>query len=202
MSVQIIATGLKDMLEYVQAVPELAEEAQALAVNDTARDEEVAIRRDMEAQINFPKGYLSGERYGIRRRATRQLAEAVISGRDRPTSLARFAGGANVANSRGRPIFVRVKSGQTAKLDRAFLIELRNGNVGLAIRLPEGQEPDKAYKPVQLTRRGGQLEPIWLLYGPSVDQVLRGVSADRAPQIAERLQRNFLRQFSRISSRG
>lgn len=202
MSIQIIATGLKDMVEYIESLPEFAEEAQALAVNDTARDEEVAIRRDMETQINFPKGYLSGERYGIRRRATRQLAEAVISGRDRPTSLARFAGGATVANSRGRPIFVRVKSGQTVKLDRAFLIELRNGNVGLAIRLPEGQEPDKAYRPVQLTRRGGQLEPIWLLYGPSVDQVLRGVADDRAPQIAERLQKNFLRQFSRISSRG
>lgn len=202
MSVQILAQGLGDLADYVKSLPDLTEEAVALAVNDTARDEEVAIRRDMEAQINFPKGYLKGDRYGIRRRATKQLAEAVISGRDRPTSLARFAEGATIKNSRGRPIFVRVKSGQQAKLDRAFLIELRNGNLGLAIRLPQGQSPDAAYKPVQLTRRGGQLEPVWLLYGPSVDQVLRGVASERGPEIATSLQRNFSRQFSRLTSRG
>lgn len=203
MTVAFVVDGLKDARRYFDALPDLATDAAFFAVNDTLRDEEVAVRRQMEVEINFPRGYLKGNRYGIGKRASRSRLEGSLIGRDRPTSLARFAEGATRENTRGKQVIVRVRGGQRVSLRRAFLIELRNNNIGLAIRLPDGQRPDKAYKPVQLTQNSGKsLLPIWLLYGPSVDQVMSGVISDRTDEIQERLFSNFSRQFDRLSRRG
>lgn len=199
MTAKILANGLAEFARFTESLPELAVEAAYLAVSDTSRDAVPLLKREMRKQINFPSSYLTSDRIGVRRKPTRVTLEAVISGRDRPTSLARFAEGATVANSRKRPIFVRVKAGKQTRLNRAFLVTLKNGNVGLAIRLPKGQSPSNAYKPVALTRGGGRETGAWLLYGPSVDQVLRGVSDDVQPDILGMLDRNFFRQFTRLS---
>lgn len=205
MSATILAAGLREFTKFVESLPELATEAAFLAVNDTSRDTVPILKREMRKQVNFPSKYLSTERLGIRRKANRTSLEAVISGRDRPTSLARFAPGATPQNSRGRPLFVSVKPGQTKKFVRnngkpsAFLLQLRGGNTGLAIRLPKGQEPSSAYRPVPLTRNGGKETGVWLLYGPSVDQVLKGVATDVGQDVAGLLERNFLRQFTRLT---
>lgn len=199
MTAKILANGLAEFARFAESLPELAVEAAYLAVSDTSRDAVPLLKREMSKQINFPKSYLTNDRIGVRRKATRVSLEAVISGRDRPTSLARFAEGATVQNSRKRPIYVRVKAGKQTRLNRAFLVSLKNGNVGLAIRLPKGQAPSSAYKPVALTRGGGRETGAWLLYGPSVDQVLRGVSDDVQPDILSMLDRNFFRQFTRLS---
>jgi hypothetical protein len=209
MSVSIVANALKEVSDYFEKLPALATEAAYFAINDTARDEEVAIRREMESQVNFPSGYLRKDsRFGIRSKATLRSLQAVISGRDRPTSLARFAEGATFENSRRRPLTVRVKPGKSTTFTRsdgkpsAFLVKLRNGNTGLAIRLPSGERPSDAYKPVPLTQKNGEETGVWLLYGPSVDQVLNGVIGDRSPKIADAVARNFFRQFDRLSRRG
>ncbi len=202
MTAVILAAGLKEFARFAEQLPDIAEAAAVFAVNDTSRDAVPLIKRHMRAQINFPSNYLNSERLGIRRKATRANIEAVISGRDRPTSLARFAEGATPQkrNTPKRPIFVKVKTGKTVRLDKAFMLTLRNGNLGLAIRLPKGQEPDRAYKPVQLTRGGGKAQGAWLLYGPSVDQVMQGVASEVQGDIGSTLSRNFLRHFSRLSS--
>lgn len=200
MTAVILAAGLKEFARFAEQLPDIAEAAAVFAVNDTSRDAVPLIKRHMRQQVNFPSNYLNSERLGIRRKATRANIEAVISGRDRPTSLARFAEGATPRNTRRQPIFVKVKTGRTVRLDKAFLLTLRNGNIGLAIRLPKGQEPDRAYKPVQLTRGGGQAQGAWLLYGPSVDQVMQGVATDVQGDIGSTLSRNFLRHFSRLAS--
>lgn len=202
MTAVVIARGLQDFSRFIDALPELATEAAYLAINDTSRAAVPLIKSEMRKQINFPNGYLNKQRLDVRRKATRVTLEAVISGRDRPTSLARFAEGATPENSRRRPIFVRVHAGQQKRLQKAFIVRLKNNNLGLAIRLPKGQEPDRAYKPVELTRGGGKGQGAWLLYGPSVDQVMQGVSGDVGDRISEALAANFLRQFSRVSNRG
>lgn len=198
MTVAIIADALDDLKSYFEALPDVATDAAFLAVNDTARDTIPKARRAMSAQINFPKGYLSDQRLGIKRKATRSTLEAVIAGRDRPTSLARFAQGATPENSRGRPLFVNVKgSGKGVRLNRAFLVRLRNNNIGLAVRLQPGQTLENSEKAVRLDNN------VYLLYGPSVDQVFRGVADDMAPDISQMISKNFLRQFARLStSRG
>ena len=48
------------------------------------------------------------------------------------------------------------------------------------------------------TRNGGEPTGIWLLYGPSVDQVFRGVAAKRTSDIADLVMKKFYRQFSRL----
>jgi len=132
------------------------------------------------------------------------VIEAVIAGRDRPTSLARFAPGAQ-RPERGqplRPIIVEVKSGKRVVLNgprssaRAFLVNLKNGNTGLAVRLPKGETLANSEKAVRLDNN------VYLLYGPSVDQVFRGVANDLSPDISAMVSRNFFRQFSRLSARG
>lgn len=208
MTATIIAAGLDDVLKFVEQLPELAVEAAYLAVNDTARDTVPAIKRTMRKQVNFPSGYLNKDRLGIRRKATKLRIEAVISGRDRPTSLARFVENPASAKAGKRPVRVVVKPGRAIKFERssgkpsAFLVDLKNGNQGLAIRLPKGQAPDDAYKPVPLTRGGGKFTGAWLLYGPSVDQVMKGVADDVQGDVLTMLNSNWLRQISRLTRRG
>ncbi len=200
MSAIVLATGLKEFARFAEELPELATQAAYLAVNDTSRDAVPLLKREMRKQINFPSKYLNQDRLSVRRKATRVSLEAVISGRDRPTSLARFAPGATAENSRKRPIYVKVKgSGGQERLNRAFIVDLKNGNRGLAIRLPKGEAPRDAYKPVPLTRGGGKSTGAWLLYGPSVDQVLKSVSGDVSSELTDMLDKNFLRQFNRLT---
>jgi hypothetical protein len=199
MSASIVVTGLKDALAFFDEFPEIATTSAVLAVNDTADKSVPPIKRKMVRQINFPRDYLNASRLGVRRRATRGSLEAVISGRDRPTSLARFAPGATPENSKNQPIFLRVKPGRTTKLVRgdgkpsAFLLRLKNGNIGLAVRLRKGETLRNSDKAVNLG------ENLYLLYGPSVDQVLQDVATQETPDISDRLTNSFLRQFTRLS---
>lgn len=199
MSVSILAKSLLDVADYFDSFPEITEQAAVLAVNDAAEDTLPSVKREMRKQINFPSNYLNPSRLGIRRKAVRGSIEAVISGRDRPTSLARFAEGATPQNSRGRPIFLKVKNGQVRKLARpdgkpsAFLVNLRSGNIGLAVRLRPGEKLENSEKAVRLDNN------VYLLYGPSVDQVLRDVADTETPDIARRVSTNFFRQFARLS---
>lgn len=196
MTVGVIADALSDVARYFEQLPEIAEQAAFLAINDSADDALPEARREMSKQINFPKGYLNGQRLGVKSRASRRKLEAVIAGRDRPTSLARFAEGATIANSKGRPLFVRVKPGKTVKLNQAFLVRLKNNNIGLAVRLKPGEVLQNSEKAVRLDNN------VYLLYGPSVDQVFRSVADDITPSIQQSVSRQFFRQFARLSSRG
>ena len=71
-------------------------------------------------------------------------------------------------------------------MGRAFVMELRGGNRGLAIRT-DGSKPRGAYKPKPIGKN------LFLLYGPSVDQVFRTVSEDVAPDVADELEVEFNR---------
>ncbi len=195
MTAFIVSNGLDAFLKFAEALPDIANEAAFLAVNDTARDTVPDIRQEMQKQIAFPSGYLNKDRLSVRKKANRQNLEAMISGRDRPTSLARFAAkGSTPLNTKGKPLRLTIKPGKPVQLDKAFLVNLRNGNTGLAVRLKKGEKIEFSQKAVRLA------ENLYLLYGPSVDQVLKSVSVDQSPDIMDRLNRNFLRQFARLSS--
>lgn len=195
MTAFIEARALDSLKTYFEQLPDIAEQAAILAINETAQREGLtAIRKDMRDQVNFPSGYLEGDRLKVSRRAASGSLEAVIRGRDRPTSLARFAQGQTPENTRGRGVRVQVKNGRVQVLRKAFLVKLRNGNVGLAVRLKPGESLKNSEKAVKLA------ENVYLLYGPSVDQVFRGVAEDRSGDIAEMVTSKFLRQFARLST--
>jgi hypothetical protein len=150
-----------------------------MALNGVAKKTRTKFDRAIRSEINFPASYLrpSAQRLWVKQRATRSRLEAVIQGRGRATSLARFS--RQRPGSKG-PISVEVKPGHRVTLDRAFLVNLnvgaakpadglRNPNVGLAVRT-NGEKPRGAYKPARLGKN------TWLLYGPSVDQALLGAS--------------------------
>lgn len=193
MTVSILADAFGDVRAYFEKLPEIAEMAGALAINQVAaRDGLVTIRTEMRKQINFPRGYLES-RMRVVQRATPKNLQAVIRARDRATSLARFAQGQNPNNTRGRRVSIEVKRGKSKLLKKGFLVNLKNGNIGLAVRLKPGEQLSES---TAATKLGANL---YLLYGPSVDQVFRGVANQTTPEILEQLSNQFLRQFARLS---
>lgn len=161
------------------------------AVNDAADFARVKSAGRMREQVNFPASYLQGEtsRLRVTQRATPGKMEAVITGRQRPTSLARFA--SNAKKSR-QGVRVTVKPGRSELIPNSFLLPLKSGaepggNMGLAVRVKRGQRPRGAYRPTKINDR------LWLLYGPSVDQVFKTVREDVSPETADRMEREFLR---------
>lgn len=194
-----MAISLLDAIAGIQNIPGVTDKAASLAINTVAtRSGMTLLRRSILDDIAFPKDYLNDDRLGVRRKANPQSLEATISARPRPTSLARFVAPGTPLGSRARiGLRVRVskKSAGTTFGKWAWLTRLNNGNVGLALALKPGETLDNRYG-----------EPAWLvpgrvalLYGPSVDQVFRHVSADDAPQIASLVNAEFLRQFARFT---
>lgn len=206
MSARIAAVNLLEIDEFLSAQPEAARKSARIAINSvTSRKAVPQMRRAMREEVNFPPGYLEGDRFGQTKKATEADLSATITARFRPTSLARFADGQSFEGAR-RTGGVRVKvnrSGGGKRIEGGFFVRLRRGgdtsdgfNVGLAIRLKPGQR-------LRGRKKGGagvQLAPdLYLLYGPSVDQVFRQVSVAESPEVGRELEREFIRQYVRLS---
>lgn len=196
MTVRVLATGLDDVAKFFEDLPDIAEQAAVYAINDTAdRQGLSAIRREMRKEIDFPTGYLeSPDRMRVSKRASKGSLEAVVTARDRPTSLARFAAGQTAQNTRGRGVRVKISAGGGGKILReAFVINLKNGNRGVAVRVKDGSSLRNSSKAVEIGKN------LFLLYGPSVDQVFSGVIDQDKIQLDDILTNQFLRQFARLT---
>lgn len=207
MTVNVVTTGSKELQLYLQTMPEMAARAMRLAINGVAKGKGIkAIKTQMLKEIAFPAGYLTQDRLSATKLATDKTLEAVITGRKRATSLARFVVGSPVPNSK-RPggITVRVQKGRTTTLKHAFVVRLKSGasmsedryNLGLVVRLKPGEKLAN-----KRTGHKAWLVPgkVALLYGPSVDQVFAGVIAELRPEIGQLVAAEFHRQFERLSN--
>lgn len=192
MSIEIDLSDVRDLSDYFAKAPEAARKSARLALNQVAeRTGLKKARALMREQVAFPPGYLEDPtRFRITKYAQETDLEAVVGGRTEPTSLARFA---RFGATKGGAL-VTVKPGRPRRMKRAFLVNLKNGNKGLALRLAPGEELVNRKLPAKSFGPG-----VVLLYGPSVDQVFRTVSADVAPEALDRLSEEFLRQFVRLS---
>lgn len=201
MTVFIDATGLKGLGHLFKQAPEVANEAAKLAINQTAERKGLKFAKEaMLHQVAWPSGYLQGQshdgpRFSLAYKATTSRLEAGIVGRKDATSLARFSGMTTVP-ARGTKIPVTVHPGVTRTLNRAFLIRLKAGNLGLGVRLKKGDVLEHTVGAKLIT--SGPLAGVALLYGPSVDQVFRTVAVEISPAILDELTTEFLRQFRRI----
>lgn len=193
----ILADGFKGMPDFDESDKRIAAAAR-MAINRTAQRGRTAAAREMRAQVNFPASYLTGAngRLNVVQQATNENLIAVIRGRHRPTSLARFARETNPAQARKRGgVNVDVKPGAAKFMKGAFLVHLRAGaaktdtqfNLGLAIRLKPGDSLRNSTAAVRLE------DNVYLLYGPSVDQVFRTVRDDIQPGLASFLEAEFRR---------
>jgi hypothetical protein len=206
MSVTVTADALANLSDYIDRLPGVARQAARLAINQVAaRSGMKRISNAIYDQVAFPTNYLTqNDRLSVTQRATDENLEAVITGRFRPTSLARFMNpGQTQQTARMGGVSVQVKPGQSIDMKNAFLVKLRQGaqltetqyNMGLAIRVKPGESVRNRHNGTAY-----QLFPnVFLLYGPSVNQVFRGVIDEVGGDIADDVGAEFLRQFTRLS---
>ncbi|QPC91446.1 hypothetical protein [Mesorhizobium sp. INR15] len=165
-----------DKVSFIKEMSPAVDTALTRALNRTADRDRTKFARAARTQINFPASYVSpsNKRLWVKTRARKGAFTTVIEGRGTPTSLARFSKQSALAGGtrhRGGKINVTVKPGQTKSISRAFIIRLKNNNLGLAVRT-NGSAPHGAYRPKPIGKN------LWLLYGPSVDQALSAASKD------------------------
>lgn len=193
-----MADSVIDAIEFFERLPGVSAKAAQLAINDVARRGGIAlIRKSILDQVQFPKDYLKGDRLEITQFAQPGNLEAVITARRRPTSLARFAAPGTPIGSRARiGVTVRVGKGKSTALRKSWLVKLRNGNIGLAVRIKPGDSIQNRKGATHAWLVPGS---VALLYGPSVDQVFREVSEQVADPIGQLVTDEFFRQFSRLA---
>lgn len=184
--------GLEELAEGMGATERQIESWLSKAVNRTTTRYRTQASKAMREQVAFGARYLisgQGGRLTIPRKATPNSPEAVIRGRFEPTSLATFVKGTRRHGRRAPTL--EVGTGQRTKIGPSFLMNLASGNMGLAMRLKPGETiQNKRTK----ARRFSSKDPnLYLLYGPSVDQVFRSVREDISPDAADFLEREFLR---------
>lgn len=191
----VVAVDGLSALRDLETLPQAVKRAALQAVNKTIDRGRAESARRIREQVNFPARYLSGQdgRLAVTKRASGDDLEGRITGRFRATSLARFASG-SVGSRRG--VRVEVAPGFAKRSRRMFLVRLRAGqeadldtrsNLGLAIRLKPGERVEHKHKMVAMGRG------LYLLYGPSVNQVFAGVANDISPELAGFLEAEFLR---------
>lgn len=194
----VVAVEGLDALADFQNITRGIETAARRAINRTLERTRTASARRMREQVNFPARYLSGSEGRLEMsKATAGNLEGTITGRARATSLSRFltSGAVRTGRSSKSTISVEVAPGRRITLKRAFLLRLRAGNapietksnLGIAIRLKDGERFANKKQMIQVSKG------LYLLYGPSVDQVFRTVADEEAPEAASFLETEFLR---------
>lgn len=191
-----------DLENFLKATPDITNRAVALAMNDVLGGQGLArFRKAVAAEVQFPAGYVD-DKITMEQRASPTRLIASVVGRQRPTSLARFATSGVVGSKGG--ITVRVKGGSKLMKD-AFLVRLNQGagitddgyNVGLAIRLKPGMTINKK----DTSRMVHLGKDVVLLYAPSVDQILNNEVADaETPEVVDAIATEFFRQYARLAS--
>lgn len=205
MTVEVTFRGLDQTRKNVAGIPETVDRASAFAVNEATRFGQAESSRRIREQVAFSARYVgSAEDPNSRLRVSKKARPGdlvgVISGRTRPTSLAQFVKG---AFKRNRPVRVKVSASRGAKvIPNAFPMKLRRGtgvydpenaNIGLAVRLGKDESIRNKHQMVQVSGS------LYLLYGPSVDQVFRDVRYEVQAPIGDVLESSFLRNYGRLS---
>lgn len=196
----VFAEGLDELATFEDDLRKVRVNA-ARAINKIARDARAKAAREIREQVNLPARYVSpsGKGLYIDGKASPGNLETVIRARQRPTSLARFVRGRPRPSKAG--VYVEVAPGKARFMKRAFIVQLPGlggstdpelANRGLAIRLRPGERISNKVEAVRME------SGLYLLYGPSVDQVFRsrdgtGVAKDLVPEIELDLSEEFLR---------
>lgn len=168
----------------------------AMAINRSVKKARTLAADAIPRQINLSRQYVYGK-LKVGPPATSNNLASEVTGKFRPTSLAEFARGTPESTRKAGFVDVEVKAGHFERMPRAFLIRLRGkggsieegkANVGLAIRLRQGETVHNKRVSMMKTRDG-----LTLLYGPSVDQLFRTVREDIGPDVGDFLAKEYSR---------
>jgi hypothetical protein len=213
-NLEIKAKGIKNLQSFLDRNSEVAEKAAAMAINTVARKVYADSKRKILAQVNLSAGYLDGRdgtepRLKITAKAKPGKLSTSIRGRQRATSLARFDAKQMYAPSKkgGRKkagISVVVKR-QRVKMPQAFFVNLNNGNIGVALRVKEGEAiRNKNIMGQPMKTKVPRKDNAYLLYGPSVQQVFsadgngKSILQEGIEYVETNIDREFQRQFARL----
>lgn len=198
---------IRDVVElegFLEAAPQRARQAMSIAMNTViGKSGLAAYRRGVVAEINLPQSYVDA-RVTYDKAATPNDLTAKIIGRQRATSLARFATSGVVGGKGGVSVQVKTRGG-SKRLPGAFLIRLNSGpgitddnyNLGLAVRLKPGQVLKSKADMSKMVHLDAN---VVLLYGPSIDQVLSNSVIDKeTPEVISATATEFYRQFDRLA---
>lgn len=194
MSYSINTKDISSATGFLRGAVRAVEKAQMRAINRVASKTRTAASKAIRQDVKLPASYVN-ENLKVSRKASINNPEAVITGRKRPTRLARYgakqmsrsAKRASGDTSRGiasgrkqAGVSVAVKKGASRKkMRKAFLIPLKGSNaMGVFVRT------------------GRVKKDIKHLYGPSVDQVFRAVRKDLKPEIRRNLVTEYERQLA------
>lgn len=188
----------EDGKAFFRAFPTAAARSASRAINRTMNRKVLPLGvAAINEQVDFPDGYVK-DRLTVRKFSTPTDLEGQVAGRDRATSLRRFLIGTASTGYRGKnaaPLTVQVKPGQTRTIP-GYLVNLKSGNVGFAIRLRPGDTLRGSRSAVELPPRKGDRPDsgtTYLLYGPSIDQIFVDVTDQITPQIDQALALEFFR---------
>ncbi len=187
----VAVDGLSDLYDDFNKISDKIKARAAMAINATATKYRTVGSREIRELIAFPARYLDSKTDGrlrVRQRASADSLEAAIEGRFDATSLTRFVKG-SVRHGRNAPK-LHVEQGKQSVIPNSFIMNLASGNQGLAIRLKPGETIKNKRRMVSFTKKDSNL---YLLYGPSVDQLFRQVSREVAPDAAAYLEKEFIR---------
>ena len=200
MSYEIDARGLDAFTDMLQALGNAVVPAAERALNDTADYARALGSRNIRRKFNLKAGYLQG-RLQVAKQARAGDLESIVRGRDRPTSLARFAQGTPSFGKQRNSPRVRVKTaGGSQVIRNGFFMRLKRGssiiseenaNIGIAIRLAEGERVNNKNVMVPIAR------DLYLLYGPSVGQIYRTEAERTVDQVGDHLAERFAQQLTR-----
>ena len=205
MTFQVEIRGFKGLQE-LETIGKNSRRAAVRAINRTATSERTEAAREVRNQVAFPNSYLQPSQGNliVSRKANPSKLEAVITARERPTSLSRFLRGGNpFGRKRRRALQFEIKPGRLTFMNRAFPVRLRRGagrtasryNLGIAIRLRKGESLTGNTTQIRLSPN------VYLLYGPSVQQVLldnrrTGVARNIERRAGRKIETEYLRQLN------
>lgn len=203
---EISAAGLTDLDDFANSAGRDLDSVAIKAINFAATRIRTQASREIRAQVRFSASYLDSKSDGnltLARRAQRGDMSAEVRGRFRATSMRQFIIGAASPTIKGGkrgtvdPLVQVQPNGSRLRLRPAFVMKLRQGNaatrdrfnLGLAMRLRPGEPVRNKKQMIQIDKN------LYLLYGPSVDQVFRTLLPDLEPLAIKEMQAEFTRLF-------
>lgn len=196
--IRISSAGIQGLASFVARTPEVAAEAAKLAVGDAAEWGRNLSKREMASAVNLPADALAGRRFRISQRPTTANPEAVISADNNPLGLSRFVVSQKARGAAHPKVRILVGgatksfSDPDIKGSYSFLIPTPGGadGVGLALRTKEPLRNSQA------ARKIGR--DLYLLSGPSVNQMFGQLMPTIVPRVEAKLQTEFARQYERL----
>lgn len=214
MRFEVRVKGIRDFEKFLESQPATTRKAAQLAINDVVRKTYARSKREIMRQVNLSASYLDGRdgrdpRLKIIQFATEDDLRAVIQARRRATSLNRFDARQMYAPAKGggrKKAGVSVRVGNSRKnIPKAFFVKLKagtedGGNLGIAIRVPSSEGvTGRRFRGVPFGGSDPRNTDVYLLYGPSVQQVFDDVAVEQEGWAQDRLEAEFARQYARLS---